>query len=312
MKVCAACHKDMPKDSYSKKQWKLDEYQRRCKVCTANNREVQPILQQDNNAPNTKSLDSMCLENVKKISDEELFKQPPPNDDCPICFLCLPKIDTGSKYKSCCGKIICSGCIHAPLYDHLGNEVDNEKCPFCRTPTPKSKEEIIEREKKRVKLDDPIAIYHKGVYYRDGTCGCSQDYTKALELFVRAAKLGHAMAYFNIGTTYYTGRGVGADKKKAMHYYELAAMGGNEIARCALGIKEANAGNFDRALKHYMIAARDGDSESLKRIKWLYSIGHATKEDYTKALQSYQAYLGEIKSRQRDEAAADSENCRYY
>ena len=61
----------MPKDSYSKKQWK-------------NTNEL------------IKSLDSiMCLENVKKISDEELFKQRPPNDDCPICF--LPTIDTGSK-----------------------------------------------------------------------------------------------------------------------------------------------------------------------------------------------------------------------
>ena len=38
----------------------------------------------------------------------------------------------------------------------------------------------------------------------------------------------------------------------------------------------------------------------------LYSKGHATKEDYTKALQ-LQTYLGEIKSDQRDKA-----NYRYY
>jgi len=40
--------------------------------------------------------------------------------------------------------------------------------------------------------------------------------------------------------------------------------------------------------------------------------GHATKEDYTKALQLYQTYLGEIKSNQRDEAASADEDNRYY
>ena len=37
-----------------------------------------------------------------------------------------------------------------------------------------------------------------------------------------------------------------------------------------------------------------------------------TKEDYMKALQLYQEYLDEIKSHQRDEAAAADEKCRYY
>ena len=67
-----------------------------------------------------------------------------------------------------------------------------------------------------------------------------------------------------------------------------------------------------RAIKHYMIASRSGYADSLEHIKQLYSNGHATKEDYTKALQFYQAYLGEIKSAQRDEAAAAHEDYRYY
>ena len=44
----------------------------------------------------------------------------------------------------------------------------------------------------------------------------------------------------------------------------------------------------------------------------MYTIGEATKEDYTTALRAYQEYLSEIKSKQRDKAAADNENCRYY
>ena len=89
-------------------------------------------------------------------------------------------------------------------------------------------------------------------------------------------------------------------------------MGGDTAARHNLGLKEAvEEGNTERALKHYMIAIRAGD-DALKQVQQMYSSGHATKEDYTKALQLYQEYLGEIKSSQRDKAAASYENCRYY
>ena len=60
-----------------------------------------------------------------------------------------------------------------------------------------------------------------------------------------------------------------------------------------------------------MLSVRGGYSNAVDNIKRLYSNGRATKEDYTKALQSYQEYLGEIKSKQRDKAAADKV-CRYY
>ena len=315
MKLCAACHKDLPKESYSKKQWKLD--QRRCKVFITNNREVKPIPKQDNNDTNTneviKALDSMHLKNIEeKISDEELFKQPPPAEDCPICFLRLPTLDTGWRYMSCCGKVICSGCCHAPVYDNQGNEVDNEKCPFCRTPCHTSDEEDNKRYMKRVEAGDAIANYNHGMYYQHGRYGFPQDYTKALELFVRAAELGYADAYCNIGNAYDNGEGVEVDKEKAMHYYELSAIGGSVVARYNLGFEEKKAGNWERSLKHFMIAIKAGGADSVNNIKQMYTKGLATKEDYMKALQSYQIYLSEIKSKQRDEAAAADGDYRYY
>ena len=131
-------------------------------------------------------------------------------------------------------------------------------------------------------------------------------------MFHRSAELGFAGAYNNIGTAYSNGRGVEVDKNKAIHYYELAAMEGNVIARYNLGNHEAKAGNFDRVLKHYMIAAASGHSDSLTYIKQMYSKEFVTKDVYMEALQSYQAYLEEIKSKQRDEAAAADERYRYY
>ena len=85
------------------------------------------------------------------------------------------------------------------------------------------------------------------------------------------------------------------------------------MARHNLGIMEGCAGSMDRALKHLTIAVGGGYAKSMERIKWLYSNGYATKDDYTTALQSYQTHLSEIKSPQRDEAAAaDDVRYRYY
>ena len=246
-----------------------------------------------------------CKKRAAELFDEALFKQPL-KEDCPICFLTLPTLEKGSKYKSCCGKIICSGCIHA--VDKMDPDA---KCPFCRVPTI-SEKEIIEMIKKRVEMGDAKAIYSLGCYYNGGKYGFPQDRAKALEHWHRAAELGHTEAYYNIGNAYYKGNGVERDMKKAKHYYELAAMGGDADARYNLGRIEEEAGNMSRAVKHHLIAAGCGDNESLKKIREFFVNGHATKDDYAKALRSYQGYINEIKSDQRDEAASFDKKCCYY
>ena len=89
-------------------------------------------------------------------------------------------------------------------------------------------------------------------------------------------------------------------------------MKGEVSARHNLGVNEARAGNIERALKHHMIAIESGEVDSLNEIKRLHTLGFAAKEDYMKALKLYQAYLSDIKSDQRDEAAAADEKYRYY
>ena len=222
-------------------------------------------------------------------------------------MLLLPSLITGSKYRSCCGKMICSGCIHAVEKRDGGVGL----CPFCRTPTP-TPDEMIEQMKKRMKVGDAKAFYGLGVCYSDGDNGISQDHAKAVELWHRAGELGYAPSYHNIGNAYYAGNGVERDEKKAIHYFELAAMGGDVESRYNLGVFENRAGNMGRAVKHYMIAAEFGDNDSLEYIKQMFMDGDATKEDYAKVLRTFQAYLGEIKSSQRDEAAAFDEDFKHY
>jgi len=206
--------------------------------------------------------------------------------------------------------MICSGCIHAPVYDNEGNKME-QTCPFCRTPTSSSGEETVERLKKRVEVGDANAINSIGSYYDVGSHGLPLDHTKALEFYHRAGELGNAVSYYNIGRAYGTGDGVKMDTKKATHYYELAAMGGCAHARYNLGCDEANEGNMDRAVKHWMISVSSGDPDSLENIRRMFLNGYATKDDYANALRSHQAYLDAIKSDQRDEAAAAREDYKY-
>ena len=249
-----------------------------------------------------------CERRVAELHDEALFKEPPNEfGDCSICFIRLPVMDSGRRYMECCGKEICTGCEYADVYDNQGNIIADEKCPFCRTPMPTSVEEDIKRLKKRMELGDPNAFYMMGNTYDEGD-GVPQDSAKAIECWRKAGKVG----YNNIGAAYYNGEGVERDKKMAHHYYEQAAMEGVVTARRNLGVSEKNAGNYERALKHHIIAVRGGDTDSVKAIQHMYKNGHVTKDHYANALRSHQAYVNEIKSVQRDKAAAFRDECRYY
>jgi len=251
-----------------------------------------------------------CERRVAELHDEKLFKQPQPLEDCPICMIRLPTLGTGQTYMPCCGKVICCGCLHA--FRSRATKQEHDLCPFCRTPPTYSNGEYIKRYKKRVEMNDIRAMCSLGRYYALGQYGLPQNSSKAFELYHRAGELGNADAYTNVGGMYMIGEGVDVNGKMGVHYLELAVIGGSSIGRLNLGNLEARLGNTDRALKHYMIAVKDGDTDSLKKVKHLYQNGQATKDDYAKALRSYQAYLEEIKSDQRDEAAAANATYKYY
>jgi len=250
-----------------------------------------------------------CRKRAAELHDEELFKQPPPDEDCPICMMRLPTLGLGKTYLACCGKSICNGCVHA--FRRRITKRKDDVCPFCRIPMPTSDEETIKRYEKRIEMNDAQAIHNMGVYYSKGLYGFPQDYDKALELYNKAVQLGCSTAHNNIGNAYHRGSGVEINMKKAQHHYELAAMGGVAQARHNLGIIEGLTGNRDRALRHLMIAISSGYDESLKKVKFMYEKGYATKDYYKKALESYQAYLDEIKSEQRDKAAAANDSFKY-
>ena len=147
------------------------------------------------------------------------------------------------------------------------------------------------------------AFYMHAGYYANGEHGLPQNRAKANELWLKAGELGCAKAYCNVGNTYANGMGVEADKKKAKHYYEQAAMKGSVAARHNLGCMEGETGNHQRAKKHFMLAAKVGDKDSLEFVKKWFMGGVVTKEEYESTLRSFQKSVDEMKSEARDKSA---------
>ena len=67
---------------------------------------------------------------------------------------------------------------------------------------------------------------------------------------------------------------------------------------------EGQAGDHNRAYKHYMIAASAGSKPSLDDIKEGYIAGYVTKDEYANTLRAYQKSVDEMKSEARDNVKA--------
>ena len=236
-----------------------------------------------------------CKKRAAELHDEALFKEPPPTDDCPICFLPLPLDGGHTIFKSCCGKMICRGCVDAIDEEAHWRGGEVGLCAFCRELAPTSAEENVKRIKKLMKRENADAFFNFAGYYATGVMGMPQDLVKANELWLRAGKLGCAQAYSKLGNSYESGRGVEMDEKKAKHYWELAAMKGNVIARYNLGIVEDRANNLTRACKHLILAAKVGHKPSLDALKEGFMNGIVTKDEYANTLRAYLSRQDEMK-----------------
>ena len=195
-------------------------------------------------------------------------------------------------------KLVCNGCILAARKRGMRD------CPFCRTPMPTEGSQLVSMVQRRVDAGDPAAIYFLGGKYLDGDDGLEKDVTKAIELLERAAELGVQDAHYSLGYLYDEGTYVEEDTAKAMLHWEAAAVKGEVMARCNLGLVEYEAGNYDLALQHWMIAAKLGRQDSLDEVKNMFMDGLATKVDYAEALRGYQCAVEEMRSTDREEALA--------
>ncbi len=172
-------------------------------------------------------------------------------------------------------------------------------CPFCREPGTGDDEKAFKRIMKRVKANDPAALCYMGTYrYEKG------DHDSAVKYWTKAAELDDVIAHNQLGWMYWKGEGVAKDEKKSVYYLEKAAILGHPFARHNLGCTEGGNVNMERAVKHFIIAAKLGYEGSMRELWKHYSAGEITKEDLEATLRTNKAAIDAMKSPQREAAEA--------
>jgi tetratricopeptide (TPR) repeat protein len=282
MLCCASCGKAEVDDVKLKK-------------CACNLVKYCSVACQKNHRPQHKKA---CRKRMAEVRDDDLFMQPDESHlgECPICLLPLRLDHEKSGIYSCCSKFICKGCSYANILRESEEGLE-QKCPYCREPLPRTDKEANQNFMKRVEANDPNALCQMGL-----RCHEEGDYEGAFEYYTKAAAFGDMTARFKLSIMYGDGEGVKKDLKKKVHHLEEAAIGGHPLARFNLACYEGQCGRHDRAMRHFIIAAKLGYDEALERVKQGFAAGLMSKENYEAALHGHQATVDATKSEQRDTA----------
>ena len=248
--------------------------------------------------------DSERDEMLNRDDLEALFKQPEPTEECPICMIPLPLDRDDRVYtiiQLCCGKRICSGCSFAVEKER--RKRGQGGCPFCREePESTDDKTIVAKVEKLVEKGNGVAFHLLAQFYAQGM-HVQRDVSKAAELYKKGGEHGCAESYGNLARIYYHWKNGEVDKKKAKHYYALAAMMGDVAARIDIASMEKEAGSTFWFYRHLLVSARAGHEGSIAELKNGYKDGFISKEEYAESLRLYQMRSNEMKSKMREEAA---------
>ncbi|KAG0369332.1 hypothetical protein BGX24_002469 [Mortierella sp. AD032] len=122
--------------------------------------------------------------------------------------------------------------------------------------------------------------------------GTPQDYTAAMYWHLKSANQGHASAQNNVGWLYRSGHGVPQDYSVAMDWYLKAARQGHAVAQSNIGILyEDGLGvpqDYSSAKDWYLEAARQGNAVAQSNIGMLYQGGLGIPQNYLQAKSWYQ------------------------
>lgn len=134
------------------------------------------------------------------------------------------------------------------------------------------------------------ALYYLGVMYMDGL-GFDKDYSEAVKWFRKAAVKGNALAQNNLGAMYNKGNGVPQNPAEAIKWYLMAAEQGDTIAQYNIAVMyhegKGVTQDFEEAFKWYIKSAENGYANGQLNLGFLYMTGNGVKQDYSEAMKWY-------------------------
>jgi hypothetical protein len=135
---------------------------------------------------------------------------------------------------------------------------------------------------------DPDSQYRIGIEYTNGE-GVTQDYSRGVDWFRKAASQGHVDAQYMVGMALLTGRGVGEDIPEAIIWLRKAATAGHGRAQFQLGDAYVNGRGVEKAVSwgaRWIGKAADAGHEQAQFILGaLFAKGIGLPENHATALK---------------------------
>jgi len=143
-----------------------------------------------------------------------------------------------------------------------------------------------------MEMDFPDAIERMAEAYLGDELGLERDEATALKLFKKAAKLGNAVAQYNLGMAYACGYyGVTADREKAIYWLKKSAKGENPSACLQLGLYNYYTVQTDKACKRafelFVDAYNLGEDQAIINVGLCYLQGKGVKDDRKEAVNCF-------------------------
>lgn len=112
-----------------------------------------------------------------------------------------------------------------------------------------------------------------------------RDFTRALELFKRAADLGNIHAHRQLGLIYSTDKFIPPDYDLSHAHFQKAANQGDPVAHYHLGVRSYDNHHFPTALFHFQSAADKGFAEAQYHLGCMYLTSPDNPEARNKAMR---------------------------
>lgn len=128
-------------------------------------------------------------------------------------------------------------------------------------------------------------------YYRGA--GSEQNFAKALQLYLQAARQGDSEAQYISGGMYFKGLGTRKDMAMAFKLLHQAAMSGKsspesqQIIGQAFLLGSGVPRNYEKAVEWYSLAAANGNREAQNELGFLYAVGKGVERDPEKSAEYF-------------------------
>ena len=182
------------------------------------------------------------------------------------------------------------------VFDEKYRKIEEEKSPSKfrdegnKLYDNKEYEKAIELYKKAAALGHIGVLNRLGWMYQYGE-GVEQSDTEAVKWYRKGAEAGDAKAMNNLGCRYQSGKGVEQSDTEAVKWYRKGAEAGDAKAMNNLGCRYQSGKGVEQsdteAVKWYRKGAEAGNANAMYNLGWMYANGRGVEQNYNKAIELY-------------------------